>query len=190
MPFQPAKELHALPQVRRTFRHPAPRSSPLRLCHYGADQPAHRHGSDAGRSDRPLALRAAREARQKEAAIRAQKAQAAQAFCSRWQRGLRLARRNLMGCAQMPAREQPFCWDAVSQWSADEGTAFTRLSAVLSNTPFYVPSRQAATFFSLSRSWISACRKDHESCVAAPQIARMQSLKAQVNARCQTLPLR
>jgi hypothetical protein len=137
-----------------------------------------------------LALRAAREARQKEAAIRAQKAQAAQAFCSRWQRGLGRARRNLMGCAQMPTREQPFCWDAVSQWSADEGTAFTRLSVVLSNTPFYAASRQAATFFSLSRPWISACRKDHESCAVAPQVTRMQSLKAQVNARCQTLPLR
>lgn len=146
----------------------------------------------AVRADRTaaLAMRAAREALQKEAAIRAQQAWAAQEFCSRWQRGLRLARRNLMGCAQMPAREQPFCWDAVSQWSADEGAAFTRLSAVLSNTPFYAASRQAATFFSLSRSWISACRKDHESCIATPQIARMQSLKAQVNARCQTLPLR
>ncbi len=146
----------------------------------------------AVRADRTatLALRAAREARPKEAAIRAQKAQAAQEFCSRWQRGLRLARRNLTGCAQMPGRDRPFCWDAVSQWSADEGMAFTRLSVVLTGTSFYAASRQAATFFSLSQSWTRACREDHGSCAAAPQVARMQSLKAQVNARCQTLSLR
>ena len=146
----------------------------------------------ASRADRAaaLAMRAAREARQKEAAVQAQKARAVQDFCSRWQRGLHLARQNLIGCMQMPGRDQPYCWDAVSQWSADEATAFTRLSAVLTGTPFYTAGRQAAAFFSLSQSWAKTCREDFAACAAAPQVTRMHPLKAQVNARCQTLPLR